>query len=179
MHAFDLNSDNRLLTDFVSPKVTKRPLSLRSLYFQFLNTSVYRVTEWATIHQCKGMFVICHVYFCNSLILQVTANKKQFWKTMKYMRSDKSTIPTLSLDDNEATTDKDKSTMLNLYFSDLFNKSLPSLNVPSVTMLSEVNPNTIEELLCTEEEVLQPIQISKSSGPDMQDLWQDVESNNS
>ena len=33
-------------------------------------------------------------------------------------------------------------------------------------MLSEVNPNTIEELLCTEEEVLQTIDISKSSGPD-------------
>ena len=36
-------------------------------------------------------------------------------------------------------------------------------------MLSEVNPNTIEELLCTEEEVLQLLQtidISKSSGPD-------------
>ena len=36
-------------------------------------------------------------------------------------------------------------------------------------MLSEVIPNTIEELLCTEEEVLQLLQtidISKSSGPD-------------
>ena len=98
---------------------------------------------------------------------------------MKCMRSDKSTIPTLSLDNNEAITDKDKSTMLNLYFSHCFNKSLRPLNVPSETLLSEVNPNTIEELLCTEEEVLQPIQISKSSGPDMQDLWQDVESNNS
>ena len=47
-----------------------------------------------------------------------TTNKKQFWKTMKYMRLDKSTIPTLSLDDNEAISDKDKSTMLNSYFSD-------------------------------------------------------------
>ena len=74
---------------------------------------------------------------------------------MKYMRLDKSTIPTLSLDDNEAITDKDKSTMFNSYFSDCFNKSLPPLDVPSETMLSEVNPNTIEELLCTEEEVLQ------------------------
>ena len=44
-------------------------------------------------------------------------------------------------------------------------------------MLPEVNPNTIEELLCAEEEVLQLLQtidISKSS-----DLWQDVESNSS
>ena len=31
----------------------------------------------------------------------ITTNKKQFWKTMKYNRLDKSTIPTLSLDDNE------------------------------------------------------------------------------
>ena len=56
-------------------------------------------------------------------------------------------------------------------------KSLPLLDVPSETMLPEVNPNTIEELLCAEEEVLQLLQtidISKSSDP-----WQDVESNSS
>ena len=56
------------------------------------------------------------------------------------------------------------------------------MNVPSETMLSEVIPNTIEELLCTEEEVLQLLQtidISKSSGPDKISIWQDVESNSS
>ena len=84
------------------------------------------------------MFCDLSCLLCHNLVLQVTTNKKQF------LRSDKSTIPTLSLDDNEVNTDKDKSTMLNLYFSDLFNKSLPPLNVPSETMLSEVNPNTVE-----------------------------------
>ena len=33
-----------------------------------------------------------------------TTNKKQFWKTVKYMRLDKSTILTVSLDDNQAIT---------------------------------------------------------------------------
>ena len=43
-------------------------------------------------------------------------------------------------------------------------------DVPSETMVSEVNPNTIEELLCTEEEVLQLLQtidISSSSSPEL------------
>ena len=85
-----------------------------------------------------------------------TTNKKQFWKTVKYRRLDKSTILTVSLDDNQAINHKDKSTMLNSYnFSDCFSKSLPPLDVPPETFLSEVNPNTIEELLCTEEVVLQ------------------------
>ena len=42
-------------------------------------------------------------------------------------------------------------------------------DVPSETMVSEVSPSTIEELLCTEEEVLQLLQtidISISSSPD-------------
>ena len=65
---------------------------------------------------------------------------------MKYTRADKSTIPTLSLDGNEAITDKDKSNMLNAYFSYCFNKSLPPLSDPDVSsnsMPSEVNLNTI------------------------------------
>ena len=45
--------------------------------------------------------------------------------------------------------------MLNSYnFTDCFSKSLPPLDVPPETFLSEVNPNTIEELLRTEEVVL-------------------------
>jgi len=44
---------------------------------------------------------------------------------MKYTRADKYTIPTLSLDGNEAITDKDKSNMLNEYITDCFNKSGP------------------------------------------------------
>ena len=98
-----------------------------------------------------------------------TSNKKQFWKTMKYMRAGKSTIPTLSLDGNDAVTDRDKSSMLNSYFSDCFNKSMPpltDLDVFSESMFPDASP---EELLCTEEEVLhllQTINISKASGPD-------------
>jgi len=34
---------------------------------------------------------------------------------MKYMRADKSTIPTLSLDGNEAITDKHKSSMFKYF----------------------------------------------------------------
>ena len=45
--------------------------------------------------------------------------------------------------------------MLNSYFLTV---SLPPLDVPSETILSEVNPNTIEKLLCTEVEVLQLLQ---------------------
>jgi len=82
------------------------------------------------------------------------------------MRADKSTIPTLSLDGNDAVTDRDKSSMLNSYFSDFFNKSMPPLNdldVFSESMFPDASP---EELLCTEEEVLhllQTINISKAS----------------
>ena len=56
-----------------------------------------------------------------------TKDKKQFWKTIKYMRTEPSTIPTLTLDDSETSSDKGKSSMLNTYFSDCFNRLLPPL----------------------------------------------------
>ena len=62
--------------------------------------------------------------------------------------------------------------MLNAYFSDCFNRSLPPLNeadVPPEAVLSEADSGIADELLCIEEEVLgllQKINISKSGGPD-------------
>ena len=42
-----------------------------------------------------------------------SGNKKQFWKTMKYLRKEQSTIPTLQLGDRCADNDLDKANMLN------------------------------------------------------------------
>lgn len=85
-----------------------------------------------------------------------TMDKKQFWKTMKYMRTEHSTIPTLVLNDSIATSGREKSSMLNAYFSDCFNWSLPPLNeadLPPEIVLCKANSGIADELLCTEEEV--------------------------
>ena len=110
---------------------------------------------------------------CNSKQLFFNRNvnemdKKQFWKTM---RTDQSIIPTLTLNDSEASSDKDKSSILNMYFSDCFNRLLPPLNDTEVSpeaVMSEVDPSTIEELLCTEEEVLNLLQAITSLNPVVQ-----------
>ena len=52
-----------------------------------------------------------------------SGNKKQFWKTMKYLRKEQSTIPTLQLGDRCADNDLDKANMLNNHFSNCFNTS--------------------------------------------------------
>ena len=96
-------------------------------------------------------------------------DKKQFWKVMKTMRKNKSTIPTLHMNGTDATTDVDKSNMMNAYFSSCFNTSLPPLNNPTRVVTSDSAPESIDSLLCSEEEVLhllETIDISKSNGAD-------------
>ena len=91
---------------------------------------------------------------------------------MKHLNKNDSTIPTLSMNGTEANTDQDKANMLNTFFSTCFNTSLPPLSVPDMhnnAVPSEMTPDLIESLLCTEEEVLhllETIDVSKSSGPD-------------
>ena len=62
-------------------------------------------------------------YF-NSL---TSANSKQFWKTVKLVNKQQETIPVLSQDNINAITDKEKSNMLNSYFSKCWNHSEPPL----------------------------------------------------
>ena len=56
------------------------------------------------------------------------ASQKQFWKTMKYLRKEQSTVLVLSHDDCTANNDKDKASMLNKFFSQCFNTVLPPLH---------------------------------------------------
>ena len=94
-------------------------------------------------------------------------NKKQFWKTMKYLRKEQSTIPSLRSGGTSADNELDKANMLNNYFSTCFNTSLPPL---SGTFESVEHPEgSPDDLLCTEDEVvdlLHTIDVSKASGHD-------------
>ena len=96
------------------------------------------------------------------------ANNKQFWKTMKYLRKEQSSVPVLSHAGCTANNDKDKASMLNNFFSQCFNKELPPLT--SHDCLGFTTPDECpESVLCSEEEVaqlLQSIDVSKSNGPD-------------
>ena len=99
-----------------------------------------------------------------------SGNKKQFWKTMKYLRKEQSTIPTLHLGDRCADNDLDKANMSNNHFSNCFNTSLPPLSGPyeSAEHLHLLEGSQ-EHLLCTEDDVLgllQNIDVSKASGQD-------------
>ena len=52
---------------------------------------------------------------------------------MKYLRKDQSTIPSLQSGDARADNDLDEANMLNNYFSQCFNTSLPSLSESTAT----------------------------------------------
>ena len=53
------------------------------------------------------------------------ASQKQFWKTMKHLCKTKSTVPALSHNGITATSDACKANMLNEFFEQCFNTSVP------------------------------------------------------
>ena len=94
------------------------------------------------------------------------ANKKQFWKTIKYINKQRSTIPTLSVSNVSASTDSTKATLLNDYFSSRFNTAVPPLAQQSDEHQPSYCP---DDLLCIEDEVaalIRSLDISKATGLD-------------
>ena len=95
-------------------------------------------------------------------------NSKQFWITVRSLKGDNKTIPTLVVNDHEATSDSDKVEVLSDHFVKSFNNSLPPLSPMDVQSIV-IDPNSCpEQLLCTEEEVLSlltSLDVTKASGP--------------
>ena len=55
-------------------------------------------------------------------------SKKQFWKAVKVLSKQQSTIPTLHYQEATAETNYEKAAMLTEYFSSCFNTSVPPLS---------------------------------------------------
>ena len=84
-----------------------------------------------------------------------TLDKKQFWKPVKHLNKNDSTIPTLSINDTGYRPRQSKLLiLLNTCFINSFNTSLPPLNVPNGMVLPANTYDSIENLLRIEEEVL-------------------------
>ena len=95
-------------------------------------------------------------------------NNKQFWKAMKYLRKQTSSIPNLSYNNVVSSMDQEKANMLNDYFSKCFNRSQPSLQTTDC-LNYPLADDCPDEILCTESEVtelLMTLDIAKASGPD-------------
>ena len=79
------------------------------------------------------------------------SNSKQFWKSLKYLNKQSSSVPTLNHNGSEYCTDPEKANILNSYFNECFNHTVPSISpLPS-------NDETVykcpPDILCTVEEV--------------------------
>ena len=96
------------------------------------------------------------------------SNPKQFWKIAKLLNKNSSSIPSLAKNGYTATTDSDKATMLNGFFSTLINHAPLSINQEEPLSYSEPsNFESIDDLLCTENEVYEMIvslDTSKANG---------------
>ena len=95
----------------------------------------------------------------------MTSDQKQFWKTVKVLTHRKSTIPTLTLDNEVFSEDCDKARALNAHFSRCFNTNLPPLQ----SQPTSYDEGMCSDLLCCNEEVealILSLDITKSSGPD-------------
>ena len=73
-------------------------------------------------------------------------NSKQFWKTVRLLKGDNKTIPTLVVNDHEVTSDSDKVEVLSDHFVKSFNNSLPPLSPMDVQSIV-IDPNSCPEQL--------------------------------
>ena len=96
-------------------------------------------------------------------------NKKRFWKAVKYLNKQQSSIPTLHYHDTAAESDSEKASLLNECFSACFNRDIPPLSPADDDHYTVHFSPCPDELLCTADEVLfliMSLDPSKANGPD-------------
>ena len=96
-------------------------------------------------------------------------DNKQFWKAVKYLNKQQSTIPTLHYQDTVAESNFEKASLLNEFFSTCFNRDIPPLSSADTGQHTVQHGSCPDELLCTTDEVLfliQSLDSSKANGPD-------------
>ena len=94
-------------------------------------------------------------------------NKKQFWKAVKNLNQQKTSIPTLSSEHGtNATPNHEKTEMLNNFSSNCFNHSAPPLSFTDHDDLDAVELTDMDDFLCTVEYVEHQLDTSKANGPD-------------
>ena len=64
-----------------------------------------------------------------------SASCKDFWKAVKNLNGRQSSIPTLNHYGDTATSDSEKATMLNNFFSSCFNQSIPPITPRAVKFI--------------------------------------------
>ena len=105
-------------------------------------------------------------YFNNSLD---TSDCKAFWKTVKSITRNKSVIPTMDHNGSAIHDDQEKVEILNCFFAECFNSSLPPLSSEENVCSSEEDSLCPDDFLCDEDEVLElllSIDTTKANGPD-------------
>ena len=114
---------------------------------------------------CNSVTSMIHKSRANYFKNLNPSNMKQFWKTIKYLKKQRSTIPTLSVSNVSASTDSAKATLPNNFSSRCFNTALPPLAQLSDEHQSSYCP---DDFLCIEDEVaalIPSLDISKATSP--------------
>ena len=99
------------------------------------------------------------------------SDPKTFWKVVKCLTKQTSSIPILKDSQEKAThDDTEKATLLNSYFSSCFNNAQPPLNMSDYNELNQSDQDSCpDQLLCIEDDILEmllSLDTTKSSGLD-------------
>ena len=94
------------------------------------------------------------------------SNHKKFWKAVKCLHKNSSSIPVLTHNNITYETDQDKADALNSYFISCFNNAVAPLRVLEEDVPTSQN---VPDILCAEEEVAQMLRLldtTKANGRD-------------
>ena len=84
------------------------------------------------------------------------SNSKQFWKSLKYLNKQSSSIPTLNHNGSEYCADPEEANVLNSYFNKCFDLTVPPIF--PLTSNDEAVYTCSPDILCTVEEVQHMLQ---------------------
>ncbi len=117
----------------------------------------------------KSAAVDAHVIASFFKNLNPRSYNKKFWSAVKYLNKKHSSIPVLNHGSVSANTNEQKAEMLNSFFSTCFNQAMSPLSPCNDPIASAEEDSSIDDLLCTVEEVcglLSVLEVSKATGPD-------------
>ena len=159
-----------LLQEFMEQYIPKWVLP-PSKNLPWMNKNLRQAMRRRTVYKygkCTGNYSK-FIIVCNKFVAQMRKakkdylarlnprNPKMFWKTVKHLNKTTCSVPTLSCNGVEASSDKDKANLLNSFFSTCFNTSYPPLSS------SDSNPAGADEYpqepLCATEEVEHSFQL--------------------
>ena len=137
--------------------------NLPALVRQVIQAIWKRDTLFRKTRKCKSLAILRKYRAARNKVTKheaIPSIVKNFWKAIKLLTKQKSSVPTLVHNGSSYEASCDKANIRNTYFHDCFNKNVPTIAPPPSILDPALFP---QKCLCTEDEVYDLIAVLDDS----------------